>query len=236
MELIQTAYRILFNLEFELEGYNLDTNSLVKIIPDDPTSDLLRRYRMLKRGQKSMNTYLIETIPSGIQEEVPKIMLEDDELFLFQVKFKDNRILGSTHLRSYDLVNSVFVLSNAANHIDGGDLLLSVPPQPYNSSNHYLAGYIAASGGNLFKALQESSNADPHPVTETAYWEPLSTGPCLSQADLQDRSTLTYPVDLDTVIVVEVRHSPLLNASYQLLDVDSKCREVSYKSRLLKQN
>ena len=236
MELIQIAYRILFNLEFVLEEYTLDVNPFIKVIPDQRTSELLKRYAMLSKRQMNARVFLIETAPAGAEEDEPKIMLEDDEVFRFQVKFSDTRFFNATHLRLYDLTDDVFIVSNEADHIVGTELLLSLPLATYNASNEYFPGYVVASGGDFYKALQASNNADPHPVVEAAYWKLLTEGTCMSQADLQARSALTYPVDLDTVIVIEIKHTASLNANYQLLDVSAKCREVSYKIKLLKQN
>ena len=236
MELIQTAYRILFNLEFELEAFDLDIVPFLRVVPDQGTNNILMQYAMLSKSQKNARVFLIQTEPSGAEEEEPKIMLEVDEIFRFQVKFPVASFFDSTHLDGYDLSEDVFVLTNGANHTVGTELLLSLPIAAYNAADEYFPGYIVESAGNFFKALQPSNNTDPHPVTELAFWRPLTEGTYLSQTDIQAKSSLSYPVDLDTVLVIEIKHSTLINADYQLLDAGSKCREVSYKMKFLKQN
>ncbi len=234
MELIQLAYRILFNLQFELEGFSGDLHQAMKVVPDERTSLLLHKYSMLEKRQKSTSIFLIETEPQGAEENEPFIALDANEFFRLQVKFTDTNFFKGIHLNGYNFTDHVMVLSNAANHIVSSELLLSLPAVSYNAAQTYSPGFIVSSGGNSFKAIQGSSNADPHPVTESDYWKPVTTDPAVSQADLQLKSSLTYTVDLDTVIVIEVRHSNAINSNYQLLDVNDKCREVSYKIRLLK--
>jgi len=58
----------------------------------------------------------------------------------------------------------------------------------------------------------------------------------MSQADLKNRSTLSEPIDRDTVILLEIKHKLSLPADYQLLDGASKCREVNYKVKLHNMN
>jgi hypothetical protein len=236
MELVQTAYRILFELRIEIEGATADTNQFIKVQPDLVTQALLKEYHILTKQQKNGNVFLIETVPAGADEEEPKIELEADEVFRFHVKFKDIGKFDATHLRAYDWANDILVVTNEANHVAGAEILLSLPQVAYNSANEYLPGFVVTSGGNSFKALQASNNADQHPVTETDFWKPLTDSTAISQADLQPRSSLAFPTDLDAVIVVEVKHSALLPAAYRLLDGSDKCREVSYKIKLLKQN
>jgi hypothetical protein len=236
MELVQLSYRILFEIRIEIEGVSTDTNQFIKIEPDFSTQPLLKRYHILSKQQKDGHVFLIETEPSGLEEETPRIELEVDEVFRFQIKFKDDEKIEGTHLRSYDWANDVLLVTNEANHVSGSEVLLSLPFATYSNADDYLPGFLVNSGGSSFKALQASDNADPHPVTETDYWKQITDATAISQEDLQLRSSLTFPVDLDTIVVVEIRHSPLLPPDYQLLDASDKCREVTYKINLLKQN
>lgn len=236
MELIQLSYRILFEIRIEVESIHTDTNQFIKIVPDPSTQPLLAQYHILTKQQRNGHVFLIETEPSGPEEETPRIELEVDEVFRFQIKFNDRERFEATHLRSYDWTNDILLVTNEANHVSGSEVLLSLPLPAYNNADEYLPGFLVTSGGNSFKALQASNNADPHLVSETDYWKQVADATAISQANLQPRSSLTFPVDLDTIIVVEIRHSPLLSADYRLLDASDKCREVSYKIKLLKQN
>jgi hypothetical protein len=236
MELVQLSYRILFEISLEIEGVSTDSNQFIKVAPDASTQPLLERYHILSKQQKNGHVFLIETEPSGPEEETPRIELEVGEMFRFQIKFKDDGKFDGTHLRSYDWANDVLLVTNEANHVAGSEVLLSLPLTSYNNANEYLPGFLVNSGGNSFKALQASNNTDPHPVTETDFWKQVVDGTAVSQEDLRLRSSLTFPVDLDTIAVVEIRHSPLLSPDYRLLDASDKCREVTYKIKLLKQN
>src|SRR5690606_33382466 len=99
MELVQVAYRILFEIRVEIEGVSGDVNQFIKIVPDDTTRLLLDRYNILTKKQKNAHVFLIETEPSGPEEESPRIELDADEVFRFQIKFTDNGKFEGTHLR-----------------------------------------------------------------------------------------------------------------------------------------
>jgi len=236
MELVQLSYRILFEIRIEIEGVSIDTNQFVKIVPERSTQLLLEQYHIVTKQQKNGNVFLIETEPSGPEEETPQIELEIDEVFRFQIKFKDKGKFERTHLRSYDWANNVLLVTNDANHVFGSEILLSLPLTAYNNADDYLPGFLVNTGDNSFKAVQASNNADPHPVTDAGYWKPIADATAISQVDLQPRSSLLFPADLDTVVIVEIRHSPVLSPDYLLLDINDKCREVTYKIKLLKQN
>jgi len=236
MEVIQIAYRILFNLQFEVEGFLSDLHQMINVVPDAETSLRLQKYSMLRKKQKSTHVFLIETEPGGVNENEPFVPLEANELFRFQVKFSDSAFFKGVHLSGYNFVDQVLVLSNSTNHIVNSELLITLPAVAYNATHTYLPGFIVSSAGNTFMALQGSSNANPHAVSETDFWKPITIDPAVSQADLQLKSSLPYAVDLDTVMIIEVRNSNVINANYRLLDSNDKCREVSYKIRLLKKN
>jgi hypothetical protein len=233
MEAILTSYRILFNIEFQLAGYPDDLRSLIKVVPDQETRERYKRYSILARSQKNATTILIEVEPQGVVENVPIFMLDQNEVFRFQVKFPNAGFFRRTHLAFYDLTDRVLFASNEANHKVGPNLLLSVPVITYDAGDDYKRGYIVESSGDFYKALKESSAGAPHGVSETDYWIEIVDGETLiSQADLVDRATLTYPVDLDTVMIVEIRHKNSVTPDYRLLDGSLKCREVSYKIKL----
>src|SRR5688572_28898358 len=189
MEVIQLAYRILFSLQFELEGFAGDLHQAINVVPDAETSLLFNKYTMLRKKQKNVSIFLIETEPEGVDENEPIIPLETNELFRFQVKFSDTAFFKGVHLSGYTFSDQVIVLSNAANHIVNSELLITLPAVAYNASHSYAPGFIVSSGGNSFKAIQASSNADPHAVSETDYWKPVTTDPAVSQADLQLKSS-----------------------------------------------
>ena len=236
MEVVQLAYRILFEIKVEIEGVSGDVNQYIKIVPDVDTRLLLGRYNILTKKQKNAHVFLIETEPSGPEEESPRIELDADEVFRFQIKFTDNGKFDGTHLRSYNWADEVLLVTNEANHISGTDLLLSLPLATYNSADDYLPGFLVTSGSDSFKALQASDSGNPHAVTETDFWIQITDDTVISQVDLQQRSALTFPVDLDTIIVVEINHTSTLPAGYELLDGSGKCLEVTYKINLLRSN
>jgi hypothetical protein len=122
------------------------------------------------------------------------------------------------------------MLSNEANHEEGSEILLSKPIATYASTNEYRTGYVVRSGSNYYNAIRPSNATDVHPVTDAAYWESIANGSFVSQADLQPR---TSTIDLNTVMVIDIKHSSTLPPSYQLLDAAGKCKEVSYKIKLL---
>jgi len=230
MELIKTRYRILFSLEVTLVGYPDDSTRYIKIIPDPPTSDLFPVYRILSRKQKNTKVILILVEPEGTTQDVPEIPLQPDEVFRFYIKIPDRDFLSRTHIAGYDLNTNMLSLSNEVNHVAGTEILLSRPIDSYSSSDNYEPGYLVRSGSNFFRAIQASNSGDPHPVTDPDYWSSIPSGTFVSQADLQPRSTT---VDLDSLIVVDIKHSVALPSDYQLLDGDSKCKEVNYKIKLL---
>lgn len=236
METIQIAYRILFELRIEIEGADIDSNQFIRVMPDAETLSPLKGYRILSKQQKNANVFLIETVPVGPDEEAPKYELEPDEVFRFHIKFKDQKKFEGTHLSTYDWANDVLVVSNEVSHVVASELLLSKTWPVYNATNDYLPGFVVTSGGNAFKALQPSNNADQHPTSETDYWKPVTNATAIGQADLFPRSALTFPTDLDTIIVLEVKHAATVPANYQLLDTNEKCREVTYHIKILKQN
>ncbi|WP_114782545.1 hypothetical protein [Botryobacter ruber] len=230
MEAIKLSYRVLFSLEFTLEGYRDDINQYLKLVPDKASDEQISEYDLLYRKQKSASVFLAEVEPDGAAQGIPFVPPAEEAVFRFQVKFQDQNFFARTHLASYDFVNQVLVLSNEVNHIEGTQLLLSRPVESYDSSKEYKKGYLARLGSNFFKAIRESNVADAHPVTDTAYWKSIPDGSFVSQADLQTR---TPSLDLDTVMVIDIRHSSTLPAAYQLLDASSKCKEVLFKIKFL---
>lgn len=233
MEAILTSYRILFNIEFQLAGYPDDLRSLIKVVPDQETRERYKRYSILARSQKNSTTILIEVEPQGAVENVPIFMLDQNEVFRFQVKFPNAGFFRRTHLAFYDFKDRVLFATNEADHKVGAELLLTVPVIAYDAGADHKRGYIVESSGDFYKAVKDSSAGAPHGVGETDYWIQIDEGETLiSQADLMDRVTLSYPVDLDTVIVVEIHHSTMVMPDYRLLDGSLKCREITYKIKL----
>jgi hypothetical protein len=236
MEVIRSSYRILFGFELELVGMNDDLNQYLKLLPDQKTKDLFITYNILPRKQKNSNVSLIEVLADGVDKGRPMIMLKDNEVFRFQVKLAENNFIRRTHLASYDFLNEVLYLSNTIDHVEGTEILLSLSVENYNAANTYKSGYIVRSGSAYYKALLKSNNGNQHGVSDSAYWKSISNGTFVSHADLRTRASLTDSVDLDTIMVIEIRHNVTLNANYQLLDGSSKCREVSYKIKLQSSN
>jgi hypothetical protein len=144
----------------------------------------------------------------------------------------EGNFLKRTHLSSYDFQHDVLYLSNTINHVVGTEILLSQPVENYNTANTYKPGYIVHSGSAYYKALQESSNSNPHPVSDHLYWKNIGSGTFISHVDLRARTSLSETADLDTIMVIEIKHSAGLQASYQLLDGTSKCKEISYKIKM----
>ncbi|MEN8228469.1 MAG: hypothetical protein ABFS38_09970 [Bacteroidota bacterium] len=221
---------ILFNLEFHLQGYPDDINQYIKIIPDIETRDLIPEYRILRRKQKNADVSLILVEPEGPQEDRPEISLRENEIFRFVVKIADKSFLNRTHLATYDLEANIISLSNEVNHVAGSEILLSRSINSYQNTDDYEPGYLVESGGNHFRALQASNSGDPHPVSDTSFWASIPDGTFVSQADLQPRSSA---VDLNGLMMIEIKHSSTLPSAYRLLDVSSKCKEINYKIKLL---
>jgi hypothetical protein len=230
MATFKLFHRILFNLEFEVSGYKEDVAQYIQVVPDKETNKLFSQYRMMLRKYKNSYLALIETGSDAADLGEPKIEIPENAKFRFQVKVSDIVFFSRTHLYAYDFRNNVLVLSNEANHAEGPDLLLSRHIVDYAGADDYKPGYLVRSGGTYYSALQSSSSADAHPVTEPSYWKIVADGSYVSQADLQPRPPA---VDLNTFMVIDVRHSSTLSPAYQLLDASSRCREVTYKVKLL---
>src|SRR5688572_11665141 len=105
-DLIKVAYKVLFSLQVELEGYSDDVNPFIKIVPDEPTAALFTKYNMLLRKAHSATVMLIETDTESASAGKPVVTLLNDERFTFQVKM-DRQFLSTTHLASYDFTNHV---------------------------------------------------------------------------------------------------------------------------------
>jgi hypothetical protein len=183
METIKSAYRILFAVEFQLEGASYDLNPYLKFVPVEKTAQLISDHQMLARQQKSTNVALIAVEADGVAAGRPFCVPDEATIFRFQLKLNDKSFINRTNISSYDYLNKVLYLSNTVNNVSGSDILL----------------------------------------TQNAF---------VSPADLQLRSTFTETIDYDTFLVLDIKHSAALNASYQLLDGASKCKEVSYKIKL----
>ena len=233
MEKFTTSYKILFNLELELTGNVNDLNQYIRLIPDTRTQTLYPVYKILNRYQKNSNVIVIQVTSDGPDKDKLRIMLQNNEVLRYQLKFDDTQFMSATNLAGFNLQDNVIYLTNEVNHVTGPTLLLSAPVEAYDALSEYENGYIVQSGGSFFKALKPSSNADQHPTTEAAYWKLLTDGGTyVSQADLRDRSSLSTTVDLDTVMFIEINYNAVVDAAYQLLDTTSKCREVTYKIKL----
>lgn len=235
-DIFHTAYRILFNLELELEGFSQDLIPSFRIFPDSETTSLFSKYHIISREQKNSFVYLIEVEPDGGAKRRPLIIPELDDAFRFQLKLKRTDFLSQTNILSYDWAGSVALVTNETNHVEGSDLLLTAPIQDYNAANGYNAGCIVKSGPGFFKAIRESNSSDPHGTGEAAYWKSIAAGDGLSQADLKNRSALLKPADLDALIVIEIKASTPLNPSYEIFDGSLKCNEAAFKIKLYKQN
>jgi hypothetical protein len=230
MPLFKTYQRILFNLSFELAGFRDDITHYLQVLPDKRTNELFPHYRLSLRKQKNSFLTLIEVDAEGPDSRAPIVSLKENEVFRFQVKVTDIVFFSRTHLYGYDFRANVLVLSNDNGCVEGTDVLLSKPIREYSISDEYRMGYIVASGRNYYKAIRSSNAADPHPVMDTAYWKSISNGSFVSQADLFPRPV---GVDLNTIMVIDIRHHNSLAASHRLLDMASGCREIAYKIKLL---
>lgn len=235
MDTITIKYKVLFNLQLVLEEFDDDLDQYFSIVPDEKTKILLSRYQTLSKKQKSAFTFVTKTEHEGTNDGKPWVSLGDNENFKFQIKLKEAGFIQNTHLADYDFVNQVILVTNATVNMAGNELLITAKLVNYSSANVYPKGYIVKSGTKKYKALQLSDSTDPHGVTDTDYWEPIiHMG--ISQADLVDRSSLAEPVDLDTIMLIEINSSSALNANYRLLDTKSKVREVSYLIRFQNSN
>lgn len=228
---IKTAYKILFTLQFELEGCPDNINPYVNVVPDDDTEARYSTYRILSKKGTSATVLLIETEPEGVDRGVPEMMPENDERFRFQVKIR-KEFLNRTHLSSYDFSENVLYASNTVNNVVDGNILLTLPLHSYSASDTYAPGHIVQTASLFYRAVQASSGTDPHAVSETTHWKEIDSQAFISQADLRARTSLSDPVDLDTILLVEIFHRETLAPDYKLFDGLSKCREVIYKIRL----
>ncbi len=235
MDIIIQKYKVLFNLQMVLEGFEGDLNQYFNIRPNEESESLLSHYQTLSKKQKSAATFLIKTKHAGTADGEPWVSIDDTDKFLLQMKFKEKGFLQNTHLSAYDFDNQVLFVTNATVNMTGNELLISKKLESYASGNTYEKGFLVKSGTTNYKALQPSSPADAHGVLETDYWKPI-THVGISQADLVDRSSLTEPVDLNTILLVEIDSSSSLNNNYRLLNASSKVREVSYLIRLQSNN
>jgi hypothetical protein len=230
MASFKISHRILFNLEFELNGYRDDVAQYIKVLPDQKTNELFSKYRIMFRKYKNSYLALIEVEPEPPDFGKPRIEIKQNEVFKFQIKISDIVFFARTHLYAYDFRGSILMLSNEANHVDGTTLLLSKSIGAYSAGNAYKSGYLAQSGSSYYSAILPSNSADAHPVTDSLYWKNIPNGGFVSQADLQLRPSTA---DLNTFMVVDIKHSNTLPPAYQLLDAAGECREVSYKIKLL---
>jgi len=235
MDTIIQKYKILFNLQMVLEGFEGDLNQYFSIRPSEESEDLLAHYQTLSKKQKSAATFLIKTEHAGTADGEPWVSMDGTDKFLLQVKMKENSFLQNTHLSAYDFDSQVLFITNATVNMTGNELLISKKLESYAAGNTYEKGFLVKSGNTSYKALQPSSPGDAHGVLETDYWKPI-THIGISQADLVDRSTLTQSVDLSTILLIEIDSSSSLNNNYRLLNASSKVREVSYLIRLQSNN
>lgn len=229
---IHIAYRILFTLQLEMEGYKDDLTPFVKILPDGATEERFASYNMLIRRQRGAYVALIDVVPEGPDLGKLEILLKDPETFRFEVQL-DASLLSRCHLVSYDFLDHVLYISNEANNVVGTDVLLTQPLATYNNVDTYKKGYLVKSGGAYYKAIKESSSGDVHVVSEPDYWKLIPDNTYISQTDLRTRASFTTPVNSQTIIVAEVKHSAALSANYRLLDGTLRCREIKYTTKLL---
>jgi hypothetical protein len=230
MPLFKTYQRVLFNISFELAGFRDDIAQYLQVLPDKRTNELFPQYHLSLRKQKNSFLTLIEVDAEGPDSRAPIIPLKENAVFRFQVKVADIVFFSRTHLYGYDFRSNTLMLSNDNGCVEGADILLSKPIREYSINDEYRMGYIVAAGRNCYKAIQSSNAADPHPVTDTAYWKSIANGSFVSQADLFPRPV---GVDLNTIMIIDIRHHSSLTASHQLLDAASGCREITYKIKLL---
>ena len=222
--------RILFNLEFALSGYIDDAARFIHVSPDEHTNKLFSKYHITFRKYKNAYLGLIEVLTEAPDVGKPRIEIKQNETFRFQVKILDMLFFARTHLYTYEFQNSVLVLSNSVNHIDGADILISQPFPGYVVTGAYEKGHFVTSGGNYYVALLPSNPSDTHPVTEATHWKSVPAGSFVSQGDFQPRSSGT---PLNVIMLIDIIHSNNLPVSHQLLDASSKCKEISYKIKLL---
>lgn len=235
MDNIRIKYRILFNIQLELTGFQGDLNQYFTLMPDEKTEELITWYRSLSKKQQNSSTFLIETHYEGADEDKSKIPLEDNEMFRFQLKLRVKNFINNTNLANYDFVNKVLLVSNSIVNKPGGELLLTAPLAGYSATAEYKKGFLVTSTGTNYKALLPSNSADSHFVTETDYWKPIpKIG--VSQADLVERSTLTEQPDIDTIMVLQIENKNTIDADYRILDGASKVREVNYLLRFQNPN
>lgn len=223
-------HRILFNIEFELNGYRDDVAQYIQVQPDEATHELFSKYRIIFRRYRNSYLALIEVGSDVTDLEQLKIEIPQNEVFRFEVKIRDIVFFSRTHLYAYDFRTNVLMLSNEVNHIEGSDILLTKAISNYASAGDYQVGYLVRDGANYFSAVQPSNAADAHPVTDAAYWKNIPNGSFVSQEDLALRPS---SIDLNTFMVIDIKHSNTLPPSYQLLDGALKCREITYKIKLL---
>src|SRR4051812_45787396 len=132
MDILTTAYEILFNLEFELAGNTNDLNQYIKLVPDATTMDLYPVYKIFPRNQKNSTVAMVQVIAAGVDKNKLRVPLKNNEVFRFQVKFTDSSFRSATNLLQYDLDTNVIFLSNVVNHTAGPTLLLSAAVENYN--------------------------------------------------------------------------------------------------------
>jgi hypothetical protein len=125
MEIIKSAYRILFAIEFELDGASYDLNPYLKFTPVKETEELISDYRMLSRKQKNTSVALIEVEAVGISTGKPLSVPAENSVFRFQLKLTDENFIARTNISSYDYLNKVLYLSNTVNNVSGSDILLT---------------------------------------------------------------------------------------------------------------
>jgi hypothetical protein len=223
-------HKILFNIFLELDGYKEDVTHYVCLQPDKRTNELLSQHRILLRKQKNCYVALIEVNAEGVDADKPAFGLKQNETFRFHIKVNDIGFFSRTHLDQYDFRNNILMLSNEVDHVEGSEMLLSKHIRHYSNGQDYEVGYVVRSGGSFYSARRQSSAVDAHPVTDEDYWKNIANGSFVSQADLQTRPS---DIDLSTFMIIDIKHSNTLPSSYQLLDTSSKCKEVSFKIKLL---
>jgi hypothetical protein len=229
MPLFKTFHRVLFNLTFELAGFRADVAQYIQVWPDKRTNDLFPHYHLSLRKQKNSFLTLIE-VDEAEDSRTPIVPIKENEVFRFQVKVTDIVFFSRTHLYSYDFRSNTLMLSNDNDHVDGMNALLTKPVPHYSSAGEYKSGYIVSRDKNYYKAIKSSSAADPHDVSDPTYWKNISDGSFVSQEDLVPRPA---GVDLNTIMVVDIKNSMSIPVSHQLLDVTSQCREITYRVKLL---
>jgi hypothetical protein len=229
MPLFKTFHRVLFNIAFELVGFCADVTQYIQVWPDKRTHDLFPYYRLTLRKQKNSFLTLVE-VDEAEDSRTPIVPIKENEVFRFQVKVTDIVFFSRTHLYTYDFRSNALMLSNNIDHVDGTNALLTKPIPNYSSAGDYRAGYIVNWEERYYKAIKSSSAIDSHDVTDPTYWKNISDGSFVSQADLVPRPT---DVDPNSIMVVDIKNSPSIPGSHQLLDSMARCREITYKIKLL---